>query len=43
LDNNRYPKGITVSDAQMTMVNITRANFHGEWNYTISPYRVLIL
>jgi Rhodopirellula transposase DDE domain len=43
LDNNRYPNGITVSDAEMAMVSITRANFHGEWNYTISPYRVLTL
>jgi Rhodopirellula transposase DDE domain len=47
LDQNRYPKGITVSDAEMTMINITRADFHGDWNYTISPTRppnrVLIL
>ena len=45
LDNNRYPKGITVSDAEMATINITRAEFHGEWNYTISPTsnRVLIL
>jgi hypothetical protein len=45
LDNNRYPKGISVSDAEMALINITRANFHGDWNYTISPTsnRVLIL
>jgi Rhodopirellula transposase DDE domain len=34
LDNNRYPKGITVSDAEMATINITRADFHGDWNYT---------
>jgi hypothetical protein len=39
LDKKRYPKGITVSDAEMAMINITRADFHGDWNYTISPSR----
>ena len=39
LDNNRYPKGIIVSDAEMAAINITRSEFHGEWNYTISPTR----
>ncbi|WP_408015161.1 ISAzo13-like element transposase-related protein, partial [Roseomonas harenae] len=37
LDTNAYPKGITVSDAEMANINISRANFHGEWNYTIRP------
>jgi hypothetical protein len=37
LDQNRYPKGITVSDAEMAALNIQRADFRGEWNYTISP------
>jgi hypothetical protein len=37
LDTNRYPKGIVVSDAEMAEINITRAEFHGDWNYTISP------
>jgi hypothetical protein len=39
LDQNRYPKGIIVSDAEMASINITRADFHGEWSYTISPAR----
>jgi len=26
-----------VSDAEMQAINITRDEFHGEWNYTISP------
>ena len=45
LDQNRYPKGIIVSDAEMATINITRADFHGDWNYTISPTpnRALIL
>jgi hypothetical protein len=45
LDHNRYPKGIAVSDAEMATINIARADFHGDWNYTISPAqnRALIL
>src|SRR6267154_1250444 len=37
LDTGRYPSGIVVSDAEMAALNIKRAEFHGEWNYTISP------
>lgn len=36
LDTNRYPKGIRVSDDELEMVNLTKATFHGEWNYTIN-------
>ena len=37
LDENTYDKGIKVSDAEMAKLNITPAEFHGEWNYTIEP------
>jgi transposase len=37
LDTGQYPSGIVVSDAEMAAINIKRAEFHGEWNYTISP------
>jgi hypothetical protein len=37
LDANLYPKAIKVSDEEMRAINITRDEFHGEWNYTISP------
>ena len=37
LDTGQYPSGIVVSDAEMAAINIERAEFHGEWNYTISP------
>jgi len=37
LDTNSYPKGIKVSDAEMKALNIKRAEFHGEWNYTLMP------
>ena len=37
LDQNQYPKGIVVSDIEREALNIKRADFHGEWNYTIAP------
>ena len=37
IDHNLYPKGLSVSDAEMAALNITRHDFHGEWNYTIAP------
>jgi Rhodopirellula transposase DDE domain len=35
IDQNIYPTGIKVSDAEMAALNIIRDAFHGEWNYTI--------
>jgi hypothetical protein len=37
LDTRDYPKGIKVSDEEMTTLNIKGDIFHPEWNYTISP------
>ena len=37
IDGNLYPKGIKVPDEEMQTINISRNEFHGEWNYTISP------
>jgi len=37
LDRNHYPKGIKVSDEEMATLNLRRADFHGEWNYSILP------
>ncbi len=37
LDTGVYPKGIAVSDEDMAAIKLTPADFHGEWNYTISP------
>ena len=39
IDGGLYPKGIKVSNEEMETLNITRADFHGEWNYTIAPQR----
>lgn len=37
LDTNSYPKGIKVSDEVLASVRLQRAEFHGDWNYTILP------
>lgn len=37
LDENTYPTKQQVSDAEMEAIKITRNQFHGEWNYYISP------
>jgi hypothetical protein len=37
LDSNLYPKGIKVSDQAFSTIRIDRDDFHGEWNYVISP------
>jgi transposase len=37
LDENKYPKAVKVSDAQLAAVNLSRHSFHGDWNYTIGP------
>ncbi len=37
VDNNSYPTKIKVTDEELATVNIQRALFHGEWNYTIRP------
>ena len=37
LDERVYEKGVEVADDQLAAVNITRHQFHGDWNYTITP------
>jgi hypothetical protein len=37
LDNGQYPTGISVSDQQLAALNLKRADFHGEWNYSLMP------
>jgi hypothetical protein len=39
LDENEYQKGIKVSDEELASISIERDEFHGEWNYTISPQK----
>lgn len=37
LDMSTYPKGIVVTDQEMSQLNMLPDDFHGEWNYTLRP------
>ena len=37
LDTGHYPTGTLVSDEQLAALNLKRAEFHGEWNYSLMP------
>ena len=40
LDENKYQKGIKISDEQLKhvkQVKLQKDTFHGEWNYKITP------
>ena len=37
LDTNSYPTGLKITDSEMAKLKLTPANFHGEWNYSITP------
>lgn len=37
LDVGGYDKGVKVTDAKFHSLSLFKANFHGEWNYRISP------
>jgi len=37
LDENIYMRGIKVSDEEISNINLKRDEFHGDWNYSISP------
>jgi transposase len=37
IDTTDYKTGVKISDEELAKVNIRRARFHGEWNYTIIP------
>ena len=41
VDKNEYKKGLEVSDEELDEVNLTKDDFHGELNYSISPNFVL--
>jgi Rhodopirellula transposase DDE domain len=42
IDPYLYPAGVKVSDAEMAAINIRPHEFHGEWNYSISPQTTLM-
>lgn len=37
LDTNSYTKGIVVTKEEFASLALTREEFHGEWNYTLTP------
>jgi hypothetical protein len=37
LDEGAYPAGVKVTDKQLKALPLTPHDFHGEWNYTITP------
>jgi hypothetical protein len=37
LDENKYSKGIKVTDDELAEVLVEKAEFHGDWNYKIIP------
>lgn len=37
LDNTPYPKGIKISDEEFASIRLVRDEFHGDWNYVITP------
>ena len=37
LDESEYMKGIKIADDQMAALNHQKKEWHGEWNYIISP------
>ncbi|MCL5284868.1 MAG: ISAzo13 family transposase [Nitrospirae bacterium] len=39
IDSALYPKGVKVTDTEFATIRIARDDFHGEWNYVISPNR----
>ena len=37
LDTQSYARGKKVSDRELAAINLSRDDFHGDWNYTIRP------
>lgn len=37
LDNTPYPKGVKVTDEEFAAIRLVRDEFHGDWNYVITP------
>ena len=37
LDRRRYPAGKKISDDELAHVRLRRAEFHGDWNYSVMP------
>jgi hypothetical protein len=40
VDHTHYPKGLKISNEQLSKINLINNDFHGEWNYSILPNTV---
>ncbi len=36
-DPTWYPKGVKITDQQLDSLPLTPHDWHGEWNYTLTP------
>jgi len=36
-DSNWYPKGVKITDTELAALPLTRHDWHGDWNYTLTP------
>ena len=43
MDTNEYETGKKITDEELKKINITKSDFHGEWNYTIKPTIVKVI
>ncbi len=43
IDTGEYETGRKITDQQLKKINITKSDFHGEWNYTIKPIIVNVI
>lgn len=41
-DDNKYEKGIKISDEELAKINLKQDKWHGEWNYCIRPKKAQI-
>ena len=39
VDDNKYEKGIKVSDVELNAAGVKKHDFHGDWNYTIEKQK----
>lgn len=39
LDSNHYETKIKITDEELSLLKLKRDEFHGDWNYTLSPRR----
>ena len=41
LDTRSYPTGVKTAKAELAALHLTRDDFHGNWNYTLTPIKAI--